>query len=152
MMMKESFSMWDPNPDARVRVGKEAAAKKFIAWASKNAPQIAREIKREVSKAANVTLSATVPETSRPWYETALDIAQQAIPTYIQYQAQRDIMKMQLDRARQGLPPLDTSQIAPTVRVQAEVPGVTNWIMPVALIGGGILAFTLLSGKKRRGR
>jgi len=50
--------------------------------------------------------------------DTISDIA----PKYAEYKTQRSIAKMQMDRARKGLEPIDTAKLSPTIRIQPELP------------------------------
>jgi hypothetical protein len=63
---------------------------------------------------------------------------------YLQYDAQKDLLRLQVERARAGLPPLDTAAYTPGVNVgltDSTTQDITRWI----LIGGGVLlAFVLL--------
>lgn len=58
---------------------------------------------------------------------------------------QRRLLAIQVDRAKQGLPPLDTSQYAPTVRVNAGLSSDTKW-----LIGALGIGFVAMLALKRR--
>lgn len=60
------------------------------------------------------------------WYSDVLDFAKEAIPAYLAYDAQKDIMEMNLERARQGLPPIDPGVTAPQVRVVHDIPADTR--------------------------
>lgn len=46
-----------------------------------------------------------------------LDVAQTVLPAYLQFEQQREVLDIQLERARAGLPPLSTEQFAPSVQV-----------------------------------
>lgn len=67
------------------------------------------------------------------WLDKLTSTVQQLAPTVAQYK----LTKLNYDRVKAGLPPLDTSAVAPTVRVQAEV---DPQIKRALFIGGGILA------------
>lgn len=82
-----------------------------------------------------------------------LELAKQAIPAYFQYETQRDIMDMNIARAKQGLPPIDPGVVAPQVKVIHDVPpAVQTSILDfkagatkIALWGGlGLIAFFML--------
>jgi hypothetical protein len=93
--------------------------------------------------------------------ETVTKIA----PQVLQIDAQRRILKTQLARAKQGLPPLETAEYAPTVKVSAAVTpemeqaatrvaiqstqaGLTQ-LQPFILGGMGLLAVYLFMRAKR---
>ena len=44
-----------------------------------------------------------------PWYSKVIDAAGQVATTYFQSQIQKETTDLQIERARQGLPPLDLS-------------------------------------------
>lgn len=81
-------------------------------------------------------------EQDAAWYDKILSTLEQAVPIYVQADAQKDIMDAQLERAKKGLPPLETSQMAPQVNVgmdpeiQDSITGTANTIQQVALWGG----------------
>jgi len=91
-------------------------------------------------------LGAVAPDgasaTASPsWLTNLTEFAKQAIPAYSQIK----ILNEQRRRAAAGLPPLDTSQFAPTVRVQvAPDTGVMN-LGKVALYGGLAIGGTLVA-------
>lgn len=60
------------------------------------------------------------------WYEKIFKFAEKAVPAYLAYDAQKDIMKLNLDRAKQGLPPIDPGMTAPQVRVVHDFPPVVQ--------------------------
>ncbi len=70
----------------------------------------------------------TAPTTSGNgfnWEETldkAFDFATKAVPAYFTYETQRDIAEINLERAKQGLPPLDPGATATQIRVVHDVP------------------------------
>ncbi len=84
------------------------------------------------------------------------DTLKNVLPTIVQSKAQMDLYKAQMKRAERGLPPLNASQIAPTVRVQTELgpetrqdlketaaSGLQKLVVPGLLVGGGLLAMSL---------
>lgn len=78
-------------------------------------------------------------------------------PAYLSFKNQKDLMKMQLKRAEQGLPPANVADYTPVIKTQVElapatrsavVGGIKDMIMPLA-IGGGILLVILAMKKKK---
>lgn len=59
---------------------------------------------------------------------------------------QQKILEANLERAKRGLPPIDTSTLAPTYNV-----GLTPAARNLVIVGGiaGIIALFMLSGKRR---
>ena len=56
------------------------------------------------------------------WATKALDVAKEAIPSYFQFRTQQQIMDMNIERAKQGLPPIDPGVVAPQVKVIMDLP------------------------------
>lgn len=83
--------------------------------------------------------------TQPAWLTAITEFAKQALPVY----QQAKILSEQEKRRRAGLPPLDSEQLAPTVRVQAGLdPQITKMVMWGGMaIGGALLLMTL---SKRR--
>ncbi len=105
------------------------------------------------------TGSQTIPEekAEEGWLNKVIDAASTIAPAYLQFQQQKEILDMQLERAKQGLPPLETAYLAPTIRIQPELSpearqavttGIQNLALPVLLIGGVALLATM--GRRRR--
>lgn len=84
--------------------------------------------------------------TSQPtaWYQNVLQSAVQAATTYLTLDQQRELLKIQNERARQGLPPLDVSQYTPGVSVGVESSTQNTLLLLVGIIvGGAVLAKVL---------
>lgn len=98
----------------------------------------------------------TSPSTTSPgfdWGALATDVSQIFIAKE-QADLQRDLMQMNIDRARQGLAPIPSSAVAPQVNVGV-APDVQRTAMMVALGGAAILGGAYIFGglgKKRRAR
>ena len=56
------------------------------------------------------------------WADKVLDFAKEAVPAYFQFKTQRDIMDMNIERAKRGQPPIDPGVVAPQVKVIHDVP------------------------------
>lgn len=56
------------------------------------------------------------------WWEKALSAAAGIGESYFQYKAQKDVLKIQQQRAEQGLPPISTEAYAPTIRHSVDIP------------------------------
>ncbi len=112
---------------------------------------------------ATPPISPTIPEeqAEESWLDKLIDTASNLAPAVFQTWQQKEIMDMQLERARQGLPPLDTTQMAPTIRIQTELSpettraareGLTAGIGQLGfplLVLGGVLLMTM-GGRRRR--
>ncbi|NIT36962.1 MAG: hypothetical protein GTN49_10775 [candidate division Zixibacteria bacterium] len=70
------------------------------------------------------------------WYSGILDFAKEAIPAYLAYDAQKDLMELNMERARQGLDPIDPGMTAPQVRVVHQLPQETQSAIEQFKLGG----------------
>ncbi len=153
------------------------------AWMAK-AEQIA---KREIVKQSRLGLTPLIPRYSQDmnvrtatmgqatpptvaeekaeesWLDKLVGAAKDIAPAFIQFKQQKEILDMQVERAKQGLPPLEAAYIAPTVRIQTELSpemmttaraGITEGLqklaIPLLLVGG--VALVMMTGKRRRRR
>ena len=62
---------------------------------------------------------APAPEPS--WADKLFSFAEKAIPAYFAYETQKDVSKINVERAKQGMPPVDPGAIAPQVKVVHDV-------------------------------
>jgi len=130
----------------------ERAATDFLDWADATYPGSKDRILRAIDTAPG-GMGAAPTEKSVPWYTQVLDAAKVILPTFAQYKVQSKITKLQLDRAKAGLPPIDASQYtAPPITVQHEI--VAQKISPqtktMLWVGGGIVLALLLIPLLRR--
>lgn len=72
------------------------------------------------------TPTTSTNETETDWASKLFSFAEQAIPAYLAYDAQKDIMEMNIARAEQGLDPIDPGVTAPQVRVVHDIPPETR--------------------------
>lgn len=86
---------------------------------------------------------ATQESPDKPWFQTAL----QTMTALYMTDYQRRLLNVQLDRARQGLPPLSSSQVGLGVNV-----GLSPETLKALAIGGGciLVGILLLRSKGRR--
>lgn len=70
-----------------------------------------------------------------PWYQSIAQTAAQLTTAYLTAEQQRDLLRIQTQRAAQGLPPLDVSQYTPGVSVGLET-GTRNTLLMVAAAAG----------------
>lgn len=122
------------------------ARKQFLNWLAKTRPDFMRAVIRAAKRNGAIEPFGfgqdEETEEDKAWWETLIDTAGQLATQYYQVQSQRDIIKMNAERAKQGLPPIDTSDVAPRVGVDVAI----DWeqLKVPLLIGGGLLAFALL--------
>lgn len=125
---------------------------------------IRRDVMSTLGQATPPFVGPTIPEeqAEEGWLDKLIGAATTIAPAYLQFQQQKEILDMQLERAKQGLPPLETAYMAPTVRVQTELgpeaqraaregitAGLGTLAFPLILVAG---AFLLMQGGRRRRR
>lgn len=110
------------------------AVKEFLGWLSKYSPEVYAGVMDAVPEAAAAISTpahmeglgqdpTTAQSTAEaPWWETVLDAASGVAEAYFTYEAQKDILDIQKERATQGLPPIETEAYAPTIRHAVDIP------------------------------
>lgn len=78
------------------------------------------------------------------WWSDAINGIKEAGVAYLQYDAQKDIIAMQTKRIEQGLEPIDTAMIAPTIRHQVDIPADVR--REISLMGQGAMTWLMLGG------
>jgi len=129
----------------------------FMRWLSQRFPQVHRETMKKVNimEDMNVNTSFGFGDAqtgdNTPWYQKAFSILGDVAAQYTQYKAQRDLIKMNMKRAEQGLPPIDSKDVSPSVNVNvsADWQKMFGQLKVPLMIGGGLLAFALIAKKSR---
>ena len=91
----------------------------------------------------SATTAPAIPDTITAWGSQMFDLAGK----YLQYDQQRQILKLNITRAEKGLPPIDSSALAPTVNIGAS-PGVTQ--LGYLAVGGLVLAGVVAAFSKAK--
>jgi hypothetical protein len=138
----------------------DAAAEKFAKWVSDTFPELYTAAVRRLentggagglSRLGQDTATAAAPVSA---WDKVINAIQTIAPEYLKAKAQKDLLDVQLDRAKQGLPPLDMSQYAPSVRLgldTQQIGGALASVPPVVWLGaGGVLLALLLIPRGRR--
>jgi len=95
-------------------------------------------------EASVATTPTTTTDENGAWYSDILDFAKEAVPAYLAYDAQKDLMDLNMTRAEQGLDPIDPGLTAPQIRVVHDLPPETRSILDSFKMGGGILMWAAL--------
>ena len=95
---------------------------------------------------------ATPPKKS--WWNNFTTAVGDVGGKFLQYKSQQKVLRLQLQRAKQGLPPLDMRRLAPVIKVQPElspemVDDMKKYMVPAA-IGVGAVVLILFMSRKRR--
>ncbi len=96
--------------------------------------------------------TSTTPAATTGWLDTLTGMLKQAVPVYLSTYQQKQLIDINIERAKQGLPPVDQSSIAPQVNVSLP-PEQMNQITSAgkyALIGVGVLGVAFLLSKRKR--
>ena len=128
----------------------------FANWLKQEHPSL---FQAAVTKASQTQMSALGAEEKSFWSKFT-DAAMGLGTTYLALKNQRDAMKLNLERAKQGQPPIDPATAAPVVRTQVEVsPQLQRELLSTAgeginktllLAGAAILGAFLIFGRRRR--
>lgn len=148
------------------------AKRAYLRWLNRNHPKLLRELldRANVSK-SDVGLSGmgqanpagpgqetTTSNDQEAWYDKLLNLVPTAVATYGAFEQQKELIKINERRAKQGLPPLEQ---APTIKVQGEAgpetrravqEGITaaaGQYIPYILLGVGAYILTRPKSKRR---
>lgn len=139
-----------PNKAALVRYRRQ-----FVNWIKQWAPGIYVAAKKKADLIENEEGSLGQ---LGGWWETFSDSVGDLGGKYLQFRTQKEILDVQMERMRAGLPPLQTGEYAPTVAVKVD-PGTTAEItgaigagfgkmLPFIAVGG--VAIVLMMRKRKR--
>lgn len=131
----------------------------FAEWLKRTHPQI---YAMAVNKNAGLSglgdtapTSTTTPAGTTSFLDDVLGIVKQSVPVLLGTYQQKQLIDINVERAKQGLPPIDQTGIAPQVNVQLQPDQMTQVTQPIkyALFGvfGLGLLFIILNSRKRRG-
>jgi hypothetical protein len=131
-----------------MRLNRIESRNQFYDWLQRRHPRVMdRVMGFGYGTLADATPAAAAPDA--PWYETLAVGLSKAAPNLITAKAQYDLIKVNMKRSQQGLPPIDSASVAPTVRVQTDLPPEvkqTNTIIKWAVGGVGVLGALKLLG------
>lgn len=146
---------------------KVQATKSFLGWLSRYSPETYAALLEQVPEAAHAiseppfiglgqnptvvpALQTGTAPVEVPWWEKAIDIVGGVATQYLQYSAQKDVLEIQKERAKQGLPPITSDVYAPTIRHQVDIPqefkqAAMGTGTLLALGGGALLLFMMMN-------
>lgn len=139
----------EPFIKPKVSAMKTRNQQRFIAWTKKTFPKLYHAALLDIKSKKGL---GGIGDFFGDLIGSLKDLA----PSYLQFKQQKDLMKMQLKRAQQGLPPADVKDYAPVIKTQidlapatrtAVIGGMKDMIMPIA-IGGGVLLLVLALKKR----
>lgn len=97
-----------------------AAKKQFIKWVKDNDPFLFEIAKKRYQIEQGQNLNGLM-DTVTGIFNSVADTVKNVAPSIIQFKSQKKILDLQLERAKQGLPPIDAAAYTPTVKVAAEI-------------------------------
>ncbi len=71
-----------------------------------------------------------------------------AIPAVVQYQREKKVTDLQMERLRRGLPPADVTEFSPPIRIQATGGMDTKTMLMLGAGAAGLGALFLLRGRR----
>lgn len=120
----------------------------FADWLKTNHPEIFARAIRVAENATNNNNNnlgqlPPAPEPTKSFWTKFTEAAAGIGTTYLTLKNQRDAMKINLERAQIGLPPIDAATSAPVIRTQVDLsPELTNRLVSTA--GEGLNKMLLL--------
>lgn len=97
------------------------AQQAYIEWVKQNDPFV-YQIALERYKLKQQGLGSTAPQpTTGGFFSSLIDTVKNVIPAVLSYKQQSKVMNMQIERAKNNLPPIDASAYAPVVKVEAAI-------------------------------
>lgn len=70
------------------------------------------------------------------WATEVIAVAKEIVPAYLAYDAQKDLMDLNMERAKQGKEPIDPGLVAPQIRVVHDLPPETRSLIDQFKMGG----------------
>lgn len=138
---------------------KPVAAKKFLEWVKATHPRLyaAAEKKAGVTNGGGgLAAVETKTKDSGGALDRLLTTITSIAPQYLSYRAQQDVLDVQLDRMRQGLPPLSATQYAPGVQVSVDpsmyapqFEALKPWLLYGGLALAGVFVVSQFSKRRR---
>lgn len=126
--------------------GSRRSRQQFINWFRNKHPDLYKKTIDRVGTPPTGMAGLGVEETEQTWWQkfasTISNLGQQALA----YKTQKELLDVQLQRANQGLPPLDMTNYQPRVLVSADPIALQTaagtlgkWILPLGIAIGGFL-------------
>lgn len=156
-----------PPPIVESAVPRDEAAAEFVEWLGRSYPGVVEALLEALGVESVIARDGALGQAEeKTLVSQLLDLAQGVLPAYLQYEQQKEVLAIQLERAKAGLPPLETGQYAPSVQIGLDgetiqrladeatqrAAAAASSPLPWLLIGGGILAAIALRQPKRRRR
>ena len=104
-----------------------AAQKQYIDWIRKNDPFL-WEVAKKRLQLLKTEMGDTAPQpiSISSIFSNLVETVKAAAPSLLQIKQQKDIMDMQIKRAKQGLPPANVEDYTPSVKIQPVITSETE--------------------------
>ena len=136
--------------EAAIMSGEHLARAQFVTWLQDKHPELLTAVltKSELGQVKEAP--------KKSLWDKIIDGVTAIGPAYLQYEAQRKMLKLNIDRAKQGLPPLDPDVYGavPTIRTEVDIsPEMAGQLKAgimgigmntLLLIGAGLAVFMLM--------
>jgi hypothetical protein len=163
----------DARTSVEPKLPRDEAHRAFVEWLDRAYPGMVPALLEALGVESIIARDGGLGQTEeKSLVERLLDAATAVVPAYLQYEQQKDILEVQLDRARAGLPPLDAGAYAASMqigldretiqrladeagaRAAATAGAFASSPLPWVILGGGALLIWSLSqkGGRRRAR
>ena len=137
------------------RAKKQVAATQFLSWLQVKQPDVyglMKVMRKDLLSTGPLSGlgDTTDPNSATDWAQSITGFLQNVAPAVLQFKSQQALISANLDRAKQGLPPLDMSSVTPGVNLGLS-PGTQTLLMWAgigALVLGGAYVF-LKHGRRR---
>lgn len=144
---------------AKVAKGKHHAARiLFMDWLKTDQPEIYADLVRKLETGeVGATTAQTTATATQPLWQRIVSGLSTLTATVAGAQAQKRILDLNIQRASQGLPPVDAASMAPVVRTEVAITpemaadlraGASKALIYGGIAAAGLLLFSLM--RKRR--
>ncbi len=133
-----------------IRGNREHAQRLFLAWAKKRMPQAYADVMNRHGRGAGLGEAAATDTTAAQpagILDTLVNNIGKIGTAYAQYQSQKSLINLNMERAKQGLPPIDAGDVAPQANVGI-APATRN--MLYVGIGALVLIGAMMAFGRRR--
>lgn len=163
----EVVAVHAPEPPAAAdRLPRDEAAAAFVDWLGRAYPGVVESFLEALGVDQAIAHGQLGAEGEQTLVQKMLDLAQGILPAYLQYKQQDEVLSIQLERAKAGLPPLETGQFAPSVQIGLDqetiarmadeathrAASVAGSPLPWLIGAGALVAVLALRNKPRRRR